>query len=128
MTIEVLLDASAALAEVHAETGRELVRAQAGRSAMSVVNFAEVVSHLRRLGVPEFQTELLAEQMGFEVLDADKFRGCEAGALHGALPRSGISLADAFALALARELGVPVLTADRAWAALDVGVEVRLIR
>ena len=42
---------------------------------MSVVNFAEVVSHLRRLGVPEFQTELLAEQMGFEVLDADKFRG-----------------------------------------------------
>jgi PIN domain nuclease of toxin-antitoxin system len=128
MTSEVLLDASAALADIYGEPGRELVRAHAGRSAMSAVNFAEVISKVRRLGVPEAQTEFLAEQLGFEVLDADKRRAAEAGALHSPLHRSGVSLADGFCLALALELGLPVLTTDRQWASLDLGVEVRLIR
>jgi PIN domain nuclease of toxin-antitoxin system len=127
MTSEVLLDASAALADIYGEPGRELVRAHAGRSAMSAVNFAEVISKVRRLGVPEAQTEFLAEQLGFEVLDADKRRAAEAGALHSP-HRSGVSLADRFCLALALELGLPVLTTDRQWASLDLGVEVRLIR
>ncbi len=39
-----------------------------------------------------------------------------------------LSLGDAACLATARVLGMPVLTANRAWAALPVGVEVRLIR
>ncbi len=45
-----------------------------------------------------------------------------AGALARALPGRPASLA------LARLRGLPVLTADRAWVRLDVGVEVRPIR
>jgi len=45
--------------------------------------------------------------------------------------RAGLSFVDRACLALARRLGVPVLTTDRSWARLDVGatgVEVRMIR
>jgi len=57
----------------------------------------------------------------FEVGDA------EAVALLWTRARS-VSLADRACLALASRLGLPALTADRAWQVLDLGVEVRLIR
>jgi PIN domain nuclease of toxin-antitoxin system len=37
-------------------------------------------------------------------------------------------MADAFCLALAKDRGWPVLTTDRVWKTLDLGVEVTLIR
>jgi PIN domain nuclease of toxin-antitoxin system len=40
----------------------------------------------------------------------------------------GLSLADRACLALAMREGLPVLTGDRAWATLDLGVDVVLIR
>jgi len=40
----------------------------------------------------------------------------------------GLSLGDRACLALGAARGLPVLTADRSWAELSIGVEVRLIR
>jgi len=40
----------------------------------------------------------------------------------------GLSLADRACLALAARTDLPALTADRAWAGLDVGIRVRLFR
>ena len=45
----------------------------------------------------------------------------------GKLMEAGVPEAEAH-LALARSLTLPVLTADRAWALLDVGVRVEVIR
>jgi ribonuclease VapC len=125
---EAILDASAVLADIHGEPGHEMVRASARTALMSAINFAEVISQLRRHGVPELEAVSTTERMGFEVVNADKLVAIDAGGLLGAHWRSGVSLADAFCLALGRERRLPVLTADRRWAALDVGVEVRLIR
>lgn len=52
----------------------------------------------------------------------------EAARLHSETRRSGLSLADHCCLAPALRLGVPALTADKAWQALDLPVEVELIR
>ena len=41
---------------------------------------------------------------------------------------AGLSLADGACLALATTLGSPALTADGAWAELDVGPRIDLIR
>ncbi len=40
----------------------------------------------------------------------------------------GLSLADRACLALASDLEVPAVTADRSWRDLDIGVEVELVR
>ena len=41
---------------------------------------------------------------------------------------AGLSLGDRACLALAKSQGGLVLTADRVWATLDIGVEIELIR
>jgi ribonuclease VapC len=58
--------------------------------------------------------------------DADQ--AVEVGGLEPALRGRGISLGDRACLMLARARGLPVLTGDRKWAELDLGVEVRLFR
>jgi ribonuclease VapC len=39
-----------------------------------------------------------------------------------------LSLADRACLALAQHEGLPAVTADRKWAQVDIGVDIRLIR
>ena len=48
--------------------------------------------------------------------------------LRGATRAKGLSLGDRACLATGLRLGGPVITADRAWAAVNVGVTVQLIR
>ena len=97
-------------------------------SVMSAVNFAEVVSQLILHGVPPHEAGSVTHLLRFEVVNVDEQTASAAGALHARTRRSGISLADAFCLALAQELCLPAFTTDRAWATLDLDVEVRLIR
>jgi ribonuclease VapC len=125
---DAILDTSAILAEVHGEPGRDVVRATLSASATSAVNFAELISHLIEWGMPLAQAADVVDLLRVEVLDADRPRALAAGALHASARRRGLSLGDSFCIALAVELGAPVLTADRRWAEIDLGVEVRLIR
>lgn len=52
----------------------------------------------------------------------------KAAELHGQTKKAGLSLADRACLSLAMAMDRPVITADRAWTKIDVGVEVELIR
>ncbi|WP_199520216.1 PIN domain-containing protein [Fulvimarina endophytica] len=51
-----------------------------------------------------------------------------AGLMRSVGDRAGLSLGDRVCLSLAKTRGAAVLTADRAWQSIDVGVEVKLIR
>ena len=66
--------------------------------------------------------------MGLEVEPFDEVDASAAGALRPSTRALGLSLADRACLALGLRLGLPVLAADKALAAADVGVEVVLIR
>jgi PIN domain nuclease of toxin-antitoxin system len=125
---EWVIDASAVLADLKGETGGEIAHAAVATSHMSAVNYAEVITKLIENGADPYQASEIASKLQCVIADADKARASRAGLMHTRTRGKGVSLADRFCIALAEELGVPVLTADRLWKTLDIDVEVSLIR
>jgi ribonuclease VapC len=123
-----VLDASALLALLFSEPGAETVaEAIATDAAVSTVNLAEVATVLIRHDLDP--TEVLApvcEQVAVQPFNhADVMT---AAALYPATAAVGLSLGDRACLALARRLAGPAVTAEHAWAELDLDVEIQLIR
>jgi PIN domain nuclease of toxin-antitoxin system len=126
--IDVVLDASAVLADFQGEPGAEAVRAAMTSAAISAVNFAEVITKLIDHGMPGMQAQALAETAAYHVVEVDQTRAALAGLMHEKTRRTGVSMGDRFCLALAQETGARALTADRRWKDLDLGVTITLIR
>jgi PIN domain nuclease of toxin-antitoxin system len=125
---EAVLDSSAILANLNGEPGGDLVTSFLAGSLVSAINFAEVVSKLIAAGLSEADAAFAASRFGCELVDTDEHQATTAGVIHARTRHVGISMADAFCLALARARGCPVVTADRLWSRLAVDVEVTLIR
>lgn len=123
-----VVDASAVIARLKAEPGAELVEARASDALMSAVNYAEVLAKLSDLGVADLAALGGVAGLNIAIVPFDEPAAMRAGLLRSATRRLGLSLGDRACLALAQATGLPVLTADRAWAELDLGVEVVLIR
>jgi PIN domain nuclease of toxin-antitoxin system len=125
---EAVLDSSALLAVILAETGGDKVSSALPEAVIGAINYGEVATKLLEMGVPETEMRDLLRRSECEVLDATAGQAIQAALLRASTRHRGLSLGDRFCLALAQDLGLPVLTADRAWAELDVGVEITLIR
>ncbi len=130
-----VLEASALLAPLHGEDGAEAVgEAIADGAAISLVNLAEVLSKLADAGKDPRQArrELgeTAGESGALVVEPLTEEDCiEAARMRPLTRQLGLSLGDRVCLALARRLGLPAVTADRAWGRLDESdLEVSLIR
>jgi ribonuclease VapC len=123
-----VVDASALLALVFDEPGADMVLAAGSGGCCSAVNFSEALAKLSDRGVSAEDAEMhLAAVVGkVVVFDEDMARA--AAALRARTRHSNVSFADRACLATAMSLGLPVITADRPWADLDVGVDIRLIR
>lgn len=125
---KVVLDASALLTLFQGEPGSELVAQQIGDAAISAVNLSEVVAKLAEQGFSEAIARDSLAALDLEVVDFDGEQAFVAGFLRPGTRNLGLSLGDRGCLSLAQRLGLPVLTADRSWRELDVGVKVRVIR
>jgi ribonuclease VapC len=125
---EWLLDSSAVLANLNGEPGGDLVDAIAIGSYISAINLAEVISKLIRGGLSTADAVVAAQQCGAETIYVDEGQAILAGELHAGSRSAGLSMADAFCLALAKQRSFEVLTSDRAWTSLDLDVAVTLIR
>lgn len=121
-------DASAILAMLDREPGHQRVAAELPATVMSTVNLAEIVTSLINKGIPAADACRTTESLEIETVSFDRELALAAGALREVTRSHGLSLGDRACLALGRHLALPVLTADRTWADLDVGVEVQLIR
>ena len=97
-------------------------------ACISTVNLAEVVTKLHDIKVPESRISTAIARIDFEVIAFDAAQAEIAGALRPLTRHRGLSLADRACLALAKQLGRPAITADRAWADLDCGVPITVIR
>lgn len=123
-----LLDTSALLALVLEEPGAAAVLAGLDRAAIGAVNLAEVLEVAVRRGVSPDRAAAWPDELGLPVLGFDAAMAAQAALLLARWRYRGLSLADCACLGTARVLGLPVLTADRLWSELDLGLEVRPIR
>jgi len=125
---EVILDASALIALLWDEPGADAVEPLLDRAVVSAVNWAEVLQRYRAHGVETAGKRESVEALGVEIEDFTADDADTVAELREPTRRAGLSLADRACLALARRLGLPAHTADRAWRKVDVGVAVVLIR
>ena len=124
----VILDASAVLALLREEPGSAEVKRFAPRWAISAVNAAEVATRMADEDMPLSEIRATFEDLNLEIIPFDAESAFISASLRPATRHKGLSLGDRACLALGSLSELPVLTADRVWSDLDVGVEIRLIR
>ena len=125
---DIVLDASALIAVLREEPGAAAVEGLLDSAAISAVNLSEVQAKLVERGTPAASAWSWLIDLGLEVVDFDLPQARIAGDLRCPTRSRGLSFADRACLALAQVLQRPAVTADRAWADLEVGVEIRMIR
>src|SRR5439155_25627545 len=123
-----VLDASAILAVLNAETGAEIVIAALDDAVVSAVNYAEVMSKLVERGASRADASEAFMSINVKVVDFDLALAERTGALRAETRHLGLSLADRDCLALAEREGAPALTSDRLWVGAVSTIEVRAIR
>lgn len=123
-----VLDASAVLAWLHGERGAERVEAVIVGSQISTVNLAEVLTKVVERGGNARQSRLDLEAYGLVVQSHTADQAEDCAELRPLTRSRGLSLGDRACLALGRQSQLPILTAERIWADLDVGVPIIQIR
>ena len=116
------------LALLNDEPGADVVAGLLRNSAMSTVNISEVTAKLAEAGIRERDIRMAVGGLVLDIVPFDAEQAVEAGMLRRATKVAGLSLGDRACLGLAKRLGVPAATADRAWRQVDTGVELTLIR
>lgn len=124
----VVLDASAIIAFLLQEPGAAIVGEYLTDGIASAVNIAEVVTRLSDLDMGDVQIRRSMSVLGLEIRPFDLEAAYAVAVMRAKTRNKGLSLGDRACLALANQLSVPALTADRVWAELDIDVEIQLIR
>ena len=126
--MKAVLDASALLAYLQDEPGRDAVEAVLTESIISSVNWAEVVQKSIAAGVSVDGMRDDLEAVGLIVSPFTPEEAEVAGRLWQQTRQYGLSLGDRACLSLAIMLHVPVLTADQIWTSLNLPITVHVVR
>ncbi|MEN8664088.1 MAG: type II toxin-antitoxin system VapC family toxin [Polycyclovorans sp.] len=125
-----VLDSSALLALLNDEPGGQRVWAvlQRETALLLSVNLTEILTRLADWKIPLDAALERLHALPVDVVGFDESLAVAAAALRDSTRHRGLSLGDRACLALGQQLGATVLTADRAWAQLDVGVTIECLR
>jgi ribonuclease VapC len=123
-----VLDASVLLAHIAGEKGSEVVPQLASGALLSTINLAEVFAKLLERNFTPNEAGETIYGYRFNPVPFDRELARRTGVLRPLTKALGLSLGDRACLALAQREGLPVLTADKNWAKLSIGVEIKVIR
>lgn len=110
-----VLDASAILALLNQEPGKERVAGLLPQSVVSAVNAAEVLSKLVDGGMPMDAACESLDLLRLEVIDFTRSLAEKSAALRQSTRKRGLSLGDRCCLASGLDLGADVVTAEKEW-------------
>ncbi|WP_342453155.1 type II toxin-antitoxin system VapC family toxin [Jiella mangrovi] len=123
-----MLDSSAVLAYLWNEPGSETLRPHMRDGRISSVNVVEVVSKLIDHGLTGDAAKLMLAGLDLATVPFDRSQAQLAGTLRSQTRRLGLSLGDRACLALALLEKARIITADRAWSKVSLGLEIEVIR
>ena len=123
----IVLDASAVLAILSGKVSYGAIADDLEQAVMSAVNVAEVMLVLNNQGIPVSDVRDAVNGFALTIVPFDAESAEAANELRALTKKSKLSLGDLACLSLARRLKAPVLTADQAWKAVDVGIEIRYV-
>jgi PIN domain nuclease of toxin-antitoxin system len=110
------------------ELGADKISKLLPGAILGAVNLAEVVAKLQERGAPDETIDRNIARLDLRVIPFDAAQALLAGKLRARTRRAGLSLGDRACLALAVTRGLPAVTMDRGWAALDIGVQIIVAR
>lgn len=129
MNNNIVLDASALLALIQEEQGAEVIKPLLKFSIMSTVNIAECLTALQRTGVSPQEALILITDIITTIVPFDIEQAGYVAELQSKVQHKGLSLGDRACIVLGIKLQVPIYTADRVWAELQLnGADIKLIR
>ena len=126
--MSVVFDSSALLAIVFEEDGAEVAARRLSGGIVSAVNASEVIARLVDFGTSGEDARNALLSFGLDIRPFDMVLAVAAGQLRATTREKGLSLGDRACVALAIREQAGIVTADRAWAGLDLDVAVELIR
>jgi ribonuclease VapC len=126
--VRCILDASALLAMLNGEPGGASVEPYLMGAGISSVNWSEVIQKLLAKKVITTGMQEDFQKLGLMILPFTTEQAELAASLWTTTQSIGLSLGDRACLALAMTLNLPVVTADRAWKALNLTISVQMIR
>jgi PIN domain nuclease of toxin-antitoxin system len=125
---KLVIDASALLAVLLDEEYAKEAERLLSVSIMSAVNFSEVVGKLTDIDMPENKIKEILESLPIEIYPFDKEQAYISGLLRPITKFKGLSFGDRACLSLGMVLKSSVVTMDKVWKNLNIGVEIKVLR
>lgn len=109
-----------------AEPGADRASQRGPGATISAVNMSEVIAKLLERGASEQAISDALRHLDLKVIAFDEVQAFATARLGTTTRALGLSLADRACLALGQALRAPIVTADRAWAAIGDAIQVEI--
>lgn len=124
----IIMDSSALLALIANEKGADTVMQYLPHAKMSTVNVSESIATLINKGTTFQEAETIVDSLMHDRIPFTDPQSKIAAEIIKETKKYGLSLGDRACLSLALIEKLPVLTADKIWSNLKLGIKIILIR